>query len=155
MAPFRSHAAAFVLALQTACLRSANSWSPYNKFLAKLASDYRKPAGLFVITPKMGPAFVEGLPVGKFHGVAPATAARMNALGIHTGLDLRRQSLAFLSEHFGKAGSYYYSAARGEDDRLVEADRARKSLGAETTFERDLHYWDEVVPARAGLLPRP
>jgi DNA polymerase-4 len=126
---------------------TASAGVSYNKFLAKLASDHRKPDGLFVITPKMGPAFVENLPVGKFHGVGPATAARMNALGIHIGLDLRRQSQAFLSEHFGKAASYYYNAARGQDDRPVEADRVRKSLGAETTFERDLHRWDEVVPA--------
>lgn len=68
-----------------------------NKFLANLASDHRKPDGLFVITPKMGPALVEDLPVGKFHGVGPVTAAKMNRLGIHTGLDLRAQPLAFLS----------------------------------------------------------
>ena len=97
--------------------------------------------------PRWGPAFVENLPVGKFHGVGPATATKMNALGIHTGLDLRRQSLAFLSEHFGKAGAYYYGVARGQDDRPVEADRVRKSVGAETTFERDLKHWEEVAPA--------
>src|SRR3977135_4076788 len=67
-----------------------------NKFLAKLASDHRKPDGLFVITPELGPAFVETLPVRKFHGIGPATAARMGALGIKTGLDLRAQTLAFL-----------------------------------------------------------
>lgn len=126
---------------------TASAGVSYNKFLAKLASDYRKPDGLFVITPKMGPAFVENLPVGKFHGVGPATATKMNALGIHSGLDLRRQSLAFLSEHFGKAGAYYYGVARGQDDRPVEADRVRKSVGAETTFERDLKRWEEVAPA--------
>ena len=126
---------------------TASAGVSYNKFLAKLASDHRKPDGLFVITPRMGPAFVESLPVGKFHGVGPATAAKMNSLGIHTGLDLRRQSRAFLSEHFGKAGSYYYGVARGRDDRPVEADRMRKSVGAETTFERDLKFWEEVVPA--------
>jgi len=126
---------------------TASAGVSYNKFLAKLASDHRKPDGLFVITPRMGPAFVEDLPVGKFHGVGPATAARMHALGIHTGLDLRRQSRAFLSEHFGKAGNYYYGVARGEDDRPVEPDRIRKSVGAETTFERDITRWEEVVPA--------
>src|SRR5271166_780770 len=87
---------------------TASAGISYNKFLAKLASDHRKPNGLFVITPRMGPTFVEDLPIAKFHGVGPATAATMNALGIHTGLDLRHQSLAFLSEHFGKAGTYYY-----------------------------------------------
>jgi DNA polymerase-4 len=90
---------------------------------------------------------VERLDVAKFHGVGPATAAKMNRLGIHTGFDLRRQTLAFLTEHFGKAGRYYYGVARGEDEREVETDRIRKSVGAETTFERDLHQWHEVGPA--------
>ena len=128
---------------------TASAGVSYNKFLAKLASDHRKPDGLFVITPKMGPAFVEDLRVEKFHGVGPVTAAKMNALGIHTGLDLRRQSRAFLAEHFGKSADYYYGVARGVDDRPVEADRVRKSVGAETTFERDLTQWDEVAPALA------
>jgi DNA polymerase-4 len=87
---------------------TASAGVSYNKFLAKLASDHRKPDGLFVITPQMGPAFVENLPVGKFHGVGPATTAKMNKLGIETGLDLRAQSMEFLQQHFGKAGPYYY-----------------------------------------------
>ncbi len=126
---------------------TASAGVSYNKFLAKLASDHRKPDGLFVITPRMGPAFVANLPVDKFHGVGPATAIKMNRLGIHTGLDLRRQSRAFLSEHFGKSGGYYYGVARGQDDRPVEANRVRKSVGAETTFARDLKRWEEVVLA--------
>jgi DNA polymerase-4 len=126
---------------------TASAGVSYNKFLAKLASDHRKPDGLFVITPKIGPSFVEDLPVGKFHGVGPVTAARMNALGVHTGRDLRRQTRAFLAEHFGKAADYYYGVARGQDDRPVEADRMRKSVGAETTFERDLTQWEQVGPA--------
>ena len=126
---------------------TASAGVSYNKFLAKLASDHRKPDGLFVITPKMGPAFVETLPVGKFHGIGPVTAARMNALGIHTGLDLRQQTQAFLTQHFGKAGGFYYGIARGEDDRPVNPDRTPKSIGAETTFERDLTRWEEVGPA--------
>ncbi|WP_428484466.1 DNA polymerase IV [Rhodopila sp.] len=130
---------------------TASAGVSYNKFLAKLASDHRKPDGLFVITPRMGPLFVETLPVGKFHGVGPVTAARMNALGIHTGLDLRRQSHAFLAEHFGKAADYYHGVARGQDDRPVDADRLRKSVGAETTFARDLTQWAEVVPALAPV----
>jgi DNA polymerase IV len=68
----------------------------YNKFLAKLASDHRKPDGLFVITPRMGAEFVEGLPVGKFHGIGPATTSKMNGHGIHTGTDLKAQTLDFL-----------------------------------------------------------
>src|ERR1700693_589006 len=83
---------------------TASAGVSYNKFLAKLASDPRKPNGQFVINPAMGAAFVETLPVGKFHGVGPVTAGKMNRLGIFTGADLRRQSLALLQQHFGKAG---------------------------------------------------
>ncbi len=129
---------------------TASAGVSYNKFLAKIASDERKPDGLFVITPKRGPAFVEGLPVGKFHGIGPVTRAKMEALGIHTGGDLRARSLAFLQEHFGKAGPYYYSLARGVDERPVRPDRVRKSIGAETTFGADLFTAEE---ARAALEP--
>jgi DNA polymerase-4 len=117
---------------------TASAGVSYNKFLAKLASDHRKPDGLFVITPKMGASFVETLPVRKFHGIGPATARKMAALGIETGLDLRGQTEGFLQHHFGKAGSYYYWAARGIDERPVRADRIRKSVGAENTFPADL-----------------
>src|SRR4051812_48670337 len=89
---------------------TASAGVSYNKFLAKLASDHRKPDGLFVITPDAGPVFVEALPVRKFHGVGPATARKMEQLGIKTGLDLRTPTLAFLQQHFGKAGSYFYWA---------------------------------------------
>src|SRR5205814_7566085 len=84
---------------------TASAGVSYNKFLAKLASDHRKPDGLFVITPKMGPSFVETLPVRKFHGIGPATARKMALLGIETGLDLKGQTEGFLQHHFGKAGS--------------------------------------------------
>ena len=117
---------------------TASAGVSYNKFLAKLASDYRKPDGLFVITPSMGPAFIEALPVSKFHGVGPVTAAKMNKLGIHAGLDLKRQTREFLKAEFGKAGDYFYHLARAEDDRPVVADQLRKSLGVEATFARDL-----------------
>jgi DNA polymerase-4 len=117
---------------------TASAGVSYNKFLAKLASDHRKPDGLFVITPAMGPEFVETLPVRKFHGIGPATARKMEGLGIRTGLDLRAQTLGFLQQHFGKAGSYYYWAARGIDERPVRTDRIRKSVGAENTFPADL-----------------
>jgi DNA polymerase IV len=133
---------------------TASAGVSYNKFLAKLASDYRKPDGLFVITPRIGPDFVAALPVGKFHGVGPATAAKMNALGIFTGADLRRQTRERLTLRFGKAGDYYYAAARGEDHRPVVADRQRKSIGAETTFVRDLLTWQEVPPALSPLIGR-
>jgi DNA polymerase-4 len=127
---------------------TASAGVSYNKFLAKLASDHQKPDGLFVITPDMGAQFVLGLPVRKFHGVGPATAAKMAKLGIKTGLDLKAQTLVVLQQHFGKAGAYYYWAARGVDERPVRANRIRKSIGAENTFPADLFAYDA---ARAEL----
>jgi DNA polymerase-4 len=95
----------------------------------------------------MGPEFVETLPVRKFHGIGPATARKMERLGIRTGLDLRAQTLGFLQQHFGKAGSYYYWAARGVDERPVRADRIRKSVGAENTFPADLFSYEAARDA--------
>lgn len=133
---------------------TASAGISYNKFLAKLASDYRKPDGLFVITPKMGPAFIEALPIGKFHGVGPATSRKMKGLGINTGFDLRSQSLPFLQRHFGKSGSYYYWIARGVDDRPVLADRVRKSIGAESTFSEDLFTFEEACNALVSIIEK-
>lgn len=129
---------------------TASAGVSYNKFLAKLASDHRKPDGLFVITPTMGPVFVEDLPVGRFHGVGPATAAKMQRLGIATGRDLRERTLPFLREHFGKVGPYYHSIARGIDERPVRANRLRKSVGAENTFGTDLF---EAAAMKEALQP--
>src|ERR1700689_4296040 len=109
-----------------------------NKFLAKIASDYRKPNGQFAILPDEAKAFVATLPVAKFHGVGPKQAAKMVALGIEAGGDLRGQTLGFLQERFGKVGSWYFEIARGQDDRPVQPDRERKSSGSETTFSEDL-----------------
>ena len=117
---------------------TASAGISYNKFLAKLASDHRKPNGQFVITPEMGPAFIAELPVAKFHGVGPVTAEKMKALGINTGAGLRDKSLAFLQQHFGKSGAWYFAIARGDDDRRVMPNRPRKSSGSETTFSEDL-----------------
>jgi DNA polymerase-4 len=133
---------------------TASAGVSYNKFLAKLASDHRKPDGLFVITPAMGPTFVESLKVERFHGVGPATAAKMNRLGIFTALDLRAHDRLFLQQHFGKAGPYYYSICRGIDDRPVRADRVRKSVGAETTFSRDLTGLDDLTAELEPLVDK-
>ncbi len=129
---------------------TASAGVSYNKFLAKLASDHRKPNGLCVIPPALGPRFVEDLPVGRFHGVGPVTAARMNRLGIETGRDLRERPRAFLDAEFGKAGAYYYDLARGIDHRIVKPDRTRKSVGSETTFFSDLETLDAMAD---GLRP--
>jgi DNA polymerase IV len=123
---------------------TASAGISYNKFLAKLASGERKPNGQFVIMPEMGADFIASLPVAKLHGVGPVTAARMQRLGIETGEDLRKQSLAFLQQHFGKSAAWYLGIANGEDHRPVVADRPRKSSGSETTFERDLTASAEI-----------
>ncbi|UXU76050.1 MULTISPECIES: DNA polymerase IV [unclassified Paracoccus (in: a-proteobacteria)] len=130
---------------------TASAGVSYNKFLAKLASDQRKPDGLFVIPPEAGPDFIHGLPIGRFHGIGPATAARMQAHGIHTGADLARQSLEFLTARFGKSGNYYWNIARGIDNREVRPDRIRKSIGAENTYFQDLRDLAAAETALAEL----
>ncbi len=129
---------------------TASAGISYNKFLAKMASGQRKPDGQFVIPPQAGPAFMETLPIGKFHGIGPATEARMNRLGIRLGADLKGRTLAFLQEHFGKSGPYYYWLARGIDHRPVRPERVRKSVGAEDTFSNDI---SDFEGASAGLQP--
>jgi DNA polymerase-4 len=128
---------------------TASAGISYNKFLAKLASDQRKPNGQFAVTPEMGAAWVETLPVKRFHGVGPVTARKMQALGIETGADLRAKPIEFLRAHFGSSADWYYAIARGEDDRPVDAERIRKSSGSETTFDRDLIENAEI---EAGVL---
>jgi DNA polymerase-4 len=125
-----------------------------NKFLAKLASDQDKPDGLFVIRPEEREAFVATLAVRRFHGIGPATAARMQAAGIETGDDLRQRSMAALVERFGKAGERYYWLARGIDDRPVAARRVRKSVGQENTFDTDLRERDAMVAELVRLADR-
>lgn len=129
---------------------NASAGISYCKFLAKMASDLNKPNGQAVITPRMGPGFVEALSVKKFHGVGPATAGKMERLGIATGADLRAKSLDFLQQHFGKSGGWYYRIARGIDERPVEPHRERKSIGAEDTFAVDIFDLDS---ARRELKP--
>jgi len=118
-----------------------------NKFLAKIASDYKKPNGLFVIEPGDAEAFVEKLPVDKFFGVGKVTAARMAELGIQTGKDLKQWEEIDLVREFGKAGIAYYRFARGIDDREVESERVRKSLGAEETYADDLGEMVDILAA--------
>jgi DNA polymerase-4 len=133
---------------------NASAGISYNKFLAKLASDHRKPNGQYVISPEMGPGFVEALPVGKFHGIGPATSAKMNGLGIFTGMDIRNQTLEFMNANFGKSGAYYYWISRAVDDRPVRANRIRKSIGAENTFSADLTTFDAMVAELRPLIDK-
>ncbi len=118
---------------------TASAGVSYCKFLAKMASDLEKPDGQAVIRPSQGAAFVAALPVGRFHGIGPATARKMAGFGIHTGADLRARDADFLRLHFGKAGQWYHDISRGIDNRPVEPDRPRKSIGCEDTFAADIH----------------
>jgi DNA polymerase-4 len=132
----------------------ASAGVSYNKFLAKVASDHKKPNALFVITPAMGPAFVEALPIGRFHGVGPVTEAKMKGLGINTGADLKARSLEELRAHFGSAADYYHAVARGIDERPVRAHRERKSIGAETTFSEDTAEYTVLAERLQPLLDK-
>ena len=117
----------------------ASAGVSYNKFLAKIASDYKKPDGLFCILPEQGESFVASLEVGRFHGVGKVTEARMHDLGIQTGADLRQWSEEELAREFGKSSTYFYRVSRGVDHRPVRVSRTRKSIGSERTFADNLH----------------
>ena len=143
---------------------TASAGVSYNKFLAKLASDQNKPDGLCVIRPGEGTGFVAALPVRRFHGIGPRGAEKMAGLGIETGADLVTKDLAFLRQHFGSQADYLFRAARGIDLRRVKANRPRKSVGGERTFDRDISsgtalrdaleriiaiVWERVIKSRA------
>jgi DNA polymerase-4 len=117
---------------------TASAGISYNKFLAKIASDQNKPDGICVIRPGEGAAFVQALPVRRFHGVGPRGAEKMTRLGIENGADLAAKDLAFLRANFGSFADYLYRAARGIDLRPVRANRIRKSVGGERTFSEDI-----------------
>ncbi|NDW10098.1 DNA polymerase IV [Dysgonomonas sp. 520] len=117
---------------------TASAGVSFNKFLAKIASDYNKPDGLFIIKPKVAEQFVESLPIERFFGVGKVTAMKMHQMGIETGADLKRRTEVQLMTIFGKAGHIYYQNARAIDDRPVEPNRIRKSIGAEITFSTDI-----------------
>lgn len=123
----------------------ASAGVSYNKFLAKIASDYRKPDGLCTIHPDQALDFIARLPIESFWGVGPVTAKRMHALGIHNGVQLRACTLDFLVREFGKVGAVYYDFARGIDLRPVEAVRIRKSIGCERTLEKDISRHSSVI----------
>ncbi|MGB3616558.1 MAG: DNA polymerase IV, partial [Catalinimonas sp.] len=133
---------------------TASAGVSFNKFLAKTASDCHKPDGLTVIRPDQAAAFLAALPIERFHGVGPKTAARMRALGINGGADLLTWPEAELARQFGKAGRHYYRIVRADDDRPVNPDRIRKSVGKESTFHTDLHDTDEIRDALRRLTDR-
>ena len=117
---------------------TASAGISYNKFLAKIASDYNKPNGMFVITPEQAVEFIKTLDIECIYGVGKVTAERMHRIGIYKGADLLKYSELQLNEYFGKSGSMFYDFARGIDLRSVVPNRIRKSVGTENTFSHDL-----------------
>lgn len=136
----------------------ASAGVSFNKFLAKIASDWKKPDGFFEVAPGEALDFIAALPVDAFWGVGPVTARRMREAGIETGADLRRWSLGSLTEVFGSAGGVYYRFCRGIDERPVRPVRERKSVGAETTLEVNARsaraVLRELEPVERSLLRR-
>lgn len=117
----------------------------YNKFLAKLASDWNKPNGIKIITEDMVPEILLLLPVRKVHGIGPKSAKRLNGIGVYNIEDLLRLSEEFLIEMFGKAGMEIFSRIRGIDNRKINTTRERKSLGVERTFEEATNNREVLV----------
>ncbi|KOH44555.1 DNA polymerase IV [Sunxiuqinia dokdonensis] len=124
---------------------TASAGVSYCKFLAKIASDEKKPDGLFVITPAEAEAFIEKLEVRKFFGIGKVTAEKLNRQGIYFGADLKQLDQQELVRQFGKSGVYYYNIVRGLDDRPVISSRERKSLGAERTFGTDYYLLRDLM----------
>ena len=124
---------------------TASAGVSYNKFLAKVASDINKPDGLFVIKPEDAQKFIDELPVERFYGIGKVTAVSMHRLGIHKGSDLREWNIESLIRNFGKAGEFFFKIARGIDEREVETDLERKSVGTEITYEKDLTTRFEII----------
>ncbi|WP_292901374.1 DNA polymerase IV [Nonlabens sp.] len=117
---------------------TASAGISVNKFIAKIASDYNKPNGQKTIVPEEIIPFLEQLDIRKFHGIGKVTAEKMYQFGIFTGFDLKQKSQEFLADNFGKSGTHYYKIVRGMHKSPVKADRIRKSLGAERTFDENI-----------------
>ena len=124
-----------------------------NKFLAKIASDWHKPNGIFVISPSKVQAFLAPLPLQKIPGVGKVTLARFHQLGLFTVSDLLRFNDAELAYHFGKLGYRLYQLARGVDDRPVESNQPARQISTETTFEDDIAF-GQVETFLAALCTR-
>lgn len=123
---------------------TASAGISFNKFLAKIASDINKPNGLKAILPDEAAAFLEKLPIEKFHGIGKVTAKKMHRLGIYTGGDLKKLSKIEIATQFGKMGMHYYKIVRAEDNRPVNPNRIRKSIGAERTFSENIMTFDSM-----------
>jgi DNA polymerase IV len=130
---------------------TASAGVSFNKFLAKVASDVNKPNGITVVPPEAADGFIGRLPIRKFFGVGRVTEGKMHGLGIKTGADLRKFDKERLIQLFGKTGAYYHDIARGVDDRPVEPNRVRKSIGKETTLPQDIGDIDEMAEILENL----
>jgi DNA polymerase-4 len=130
---------------------TASAGVSFNKFLAKVASDVNKPDGITVIPPEAADEFIEQLPIRKFFGVGRVTEEKMHGLGIKTGADLRKFDKTRLIQLFGKTGGYYYDIAHGLDERPVDPDRIRKSIGKETTLPEDIDDIEQMVEILENL----
>lgn len=124
---------------------TASAGISFNKLLAKIASDMRKPNGIFTVHPDRALDFIGSLPVEKLWGVGPKTANRMHEMGVFTGAQLRRISCEHLVQVFGKMGRVYYDFSRGIDNRPVVVAYERKSVGCERTFLEDLHIDTKII----------
>lgn len=123
---------------------TASAGISFNKFLAKVASDINKPNGMKTILPTEAAAFLDELPIEKFHGIGKVTAKKMRQMGLFTGRDLRQLDQITMVKRFGKVGLHYYHIVRAEDRRPVNPNRIRKSIGAERTFSNDLYRLAEM-----------
>ena len=124
---------------------TASAGISYNKLLAKIASDMRKPNGIFTVHPDRALDFIGKLPIEKLWGVGPKTAERMHSMGVFTGEQLREISREHLVQVFGKMGNVYYNFSRGIDNRPVIVEYERKSVGCERTFLEDLHIESKII----------
>jgi DNA polymerase-4 len=131
--------------IKTETQLNASAGISINKFLAKIASDLNKPNGQALIGPDEALSFLEKLPIEKFFGIGKATANKMHRLGIRNGMDLKSKTKIELASWFGKPGIWYYHIVRAEDFRPVRADRIRKSVGAERTFNEDIDSVDDMI----------
>jgi DNA polymerase IV len=132
---------------------TASAGISINKFVAKIASDMKKPDGLTFIGPSKVQSFVESLAIEKFYGVGKVTAEKMKSMNIHTGADLKKLSERELIQHFGKVGKFCYQIVRGIDDRPVEPNQETKSIGAEDTFPEDLTTIEQMNKELEKIAP--
>jgi DNA polymerase-4 len=130
---------------------TASAGVSFNKFLAKVGSDFNKPNGITVITLETADEFIDNLPIGKFYGIGKKTEQRMISMGITTGRDLKNFGLSNLKLHFGKAGKYYYNCAIGEDEQKVNDSWQRKSMGHERTLREDIDDKSEMLEILSNL----